>query len=832
MKRYALLYAVWLSACAAPLHPISGTLHSGLSPNAAERIQPLLRWLPPARPALSATSTGQLPTPAIAWVATGPQGGLQLRELRSGKLLWGKNWRPDTRPVVLDDLVLVQRGTALWALDRETGVRRYSAPLPMPGLHQVIGNAHSLYVVTRSADSQRWMLRALDRNTGAVRFDHSVPGSIGHIAATDCVLAVPIRGQTLALLDARGGRLLAQQKSFDDQITWAALHSDGLYFGDQWAYPLTASYDGTRQSVAAQPLLTVDTTLPGQPQLLPEQGQVVPARATAFGRVSVEQGPGHANGPPALYSVFYRHVLGLDERGRPLWARQLPADAVHAVAGERGLWVVLTSGQVWWLEAGSGAVARLWNAPATAVHSAQLAPQTPAAPAGLVLDSAPPLRDALRGLTLDMDARLVPSRLFALRALLAADGSPAHLDLLLELATRPRVPPSLADAARTALGQEPAAAPLLLAKLENRGDWIEGTSPPPLGVLAQALAALNAQAAIPALRAWLFDYRAPLDDLPTVARALVTLDPQQAFDPLLQFVTQYRADSSVAAHPELLLAIAELLFTADPERAAPQLQALVQRPHNTAPFAVGLQAALAAHTPQPSAAKSSQTEASRSPSAPAAVESTPQVAQLNAHVVAQVFATQEQALYDCISAQAPQAKQLRIAMVVQAGRPEHRYYAPAEAPLVRCLDAVVARLRFPRTPTDRQMVTYTADVVRSGQHTGQLATAPQDGESTAWWQPFAAMAAAGRNPNRQLAPAVTAPWWQDQNPFVEYVQPAYERGQSSSTSPTRPPQVTAPVEEQPVVHPPASADPQPATESPADADDSWWTPSAAQGTQD
>jgi outer membrane protein assembly factor BamB len=114
----------------------------------------------------------------------------------------------------------------------------------------------------------------------------------------------------------------------------------------------------------------------------------------------------------------------------------------------------------------------------------------------------------------------------------------------------------------------------MLAALEHRYDFLSGELlPPPVGPLADALAAMGEKRAAPALARHLNDPSTDSSDLVRAARALMTLATPSELPGLRTFFALYRA---TADEPALIQAVG-LVARAIVRVGGPEGRALIER---------------------------------------------------------------------------------------------------------------------------------------------------------------------------------------------------------------------------------------------------------------
>jgi outer membrane protein assembly factor BamB len=165
--------------------------------------------------------------------------------------------------------------------------------------------------------------------------------------------------------------------------------------------------------------------------------------------------------------------------------------------------------------------------------------------AGAAAPLAAQIRDALE---------LREHELYAVQAFLMGElgelGDPDVTKTLIDVASNARTPPALLETARRLLAQRRNGSNYMLEALSRHYDFLSDVlRPPPVGPLADALAAMNEGRAAPLLAHHLNDPANTPDDIERAARALGKLATEKELDELKTFFALYRA----TADEELLV---------------------------------------------------------------------------------------------------------------------------------------------------------------------------------------------------------------------------------------------------------------------------------------
>jgi outer membrane protein assembly factor BamB len=132
---------------------------------------------------------------------------------------------------------------------------------------------------------------------------------------------------------------------------------------------------------------------------------------------------------------------------------------------------------------------------------------------------------------------------------------------LVDLASNPLTAPILISDARVALAARRSGARYMLDALARHYDFLHDVLlTPPVGPMAQALAAMKEKAAAPLLAAHLLDPADTDDDVKQAATALVELGDATQVPTLKQFVTLYRADADSEAMAAAVVSAGQALL--------------------------------------------------------------------------------------------------------------------------------------------------------------------------------------------------------------------------------------------------------------------------------
>jgi outer membrane protein assembly factor BamB len=678
--------------------------------NAPDQVSELLHRLAVAAPRESLPiGVGMTPAPVK----------LYAYDLAARRVLWQVPVNARFEPFLAGGSVLVQDSDGVNGYDLQSGQRTFSIDVGTRVLNgadgegsrivftatQGLGTLADSEVVLVDDGSTAWR-RAFERQAGS-------PAIVG-----DTVL-VPWGTQFLSALDVKTGEEFARLRIRDGVLSHAIVRDRAVFVGSQHGIAqLTASIgSGTLRgrSFFAAPA----RKLPGQPVLLRDAYLPKPTQTTDSAQHSIvlawQPTPADANGKigmrdATVYVAFYRFVFALDAATlAPRWLHVHKADIVGATAEAGGVAFGDRTGDIGLLDSASGQVA--WQS-RTGLPTSLV--RLPLAATGGAATGAPPdavaLRTQLLAAAQDMDARLVPARLFAVSLLAEMQDAEATANLI-ALCDDTRMAPPVRKDACTALKQRSVGTEHLLAALERHAAYLQGTTAPPVGALARASATQGEKRAVGPIIAHLKDPGTRSEDLPLMVTALRDLGDPSAVEPLSAFLRLYHADPMDEHLVRALELIPEALVHLSGPVAAEVLEQITY--DELGVLGVRERARIALDTleaqTQAAEAKEADEQSAQAEQATQAAEATQKEAapdRLTTAVVGQALLPVRDKLSRCLKDATPQAFQARIVVVVQAGKVRMVSVLPES--LQGCIEPLVRAQAFPVTGAgDREQISYT-----------------------------------------------------------------------------------------------------------------------------
>jgi outer membrane protein assembly factor BamB len=171
---------------------------------------------------------------------------------------------------------------------------------------------------------------------------------------------------------------------------------------------------------------------------------------------------------------------------------------------------------------------------------------------------------------------------------------PLVTKILIDLTSSTKIPPDLRAAARKLIATRRTGKEYMLAALERHYDYVSDVLlPPPLGPLADALAAMNEVSATPLLARHLNDPANDMADVERAAVALGKLATPAEYEDLRTFFALYRATADEPSLVNAVVAVAGALVRVGGSAGKALVERAAQDPLTQADVKRGLNALLA-----------------------------------------------------------------------------------------------------------------------------------------------------------------------------------------------------------------------------------------------
>jgi outer membrane protein assembly factor BamB len=478
--------------------------------------------------------------------------GVTADGLAGASLPGGKPWR---RPGVVSSLpdvtasgvVAGTAGGKAFALDGKTGTALFELSADRLLLRGAADDGRFTVLSLGKEGSDGGRLLAVERG-GAVVLDLETDFALGRPAVVGGVAFVPWRGQYVSAIDLEQGQEIG--RALLRELVSHALDLDGvLWLGER---SLIRFDDKIRyaQSFQATRFEWKPRELPGKPVWLGSGHEVSHVDRSALAKIRIYAAPSSKD-PSKLASdsyaaTYFRIVYGFGVKGRLRWTDALPADALGGAAAASGF-----------VFCDAGGTVHAYDAMGRAAAPTSLGAQLVACRVGAsgLTVSGGQERGSL-ATQIERSVGAVDSTMAAAEGLLIDElgrlEDPAVTRILIAFAESSRIPPAQREAATTLLAGRRSGADDMLSALARQYDFISDEQAPPVGPLADALAAMGEKRAAPLLARHLQDPATSLPDVERAAKALEVLASAAEHSELRTFFSLYRA---TADEPELLRAV-------------------------------------------------------------------------------------------------------------------------------------------------------------------------------------------------------------------------------------------------------------------------------------
>ncbi len=507
-----------------------------------------------------------------------------------GGATWKATHALDARPVITGSVVVVSGGNEVAALDAATGKRLWARPTPGAAFLGA-GDDGALTAVALSRGAGSTLL--LVARDGTVKRKIDTDKQIGAPAVLGGVVFVPWGNQYVSALDGKNGEELGRVV-LRDKVSRATSVGGALYFGEQ-AYVRFDDKIGQASHGKANRIALPARELPGTPRWVVPGTERLPVAANARDRSQLFARPNEAT-PPGLdanrfYANYYQLVFGFEsEKGRLAWVRTHGAELIGGEAIAGGMLLCDEEGKIVAYDAANGQTV-LEKSVGEPIASCVVQADTFRAPRPT--SAATSLGQQITEAVTAREATLATAQRLLLRELAALEDESATKTLI-DIASDPRSVPVLVADARAALAARRNGTSHMLAALGRRYDFLHDVLvSPPVGPIADALAAMKEAKAASLLAESLFDPQITEDDVKRVAAALAIIATDKELPALKQFFAMYRATAPSDPVALAVGSIGEAMLRVDPKGSRPLVEAAA-RDAMTVPVARDrLEAALA-----------------------------------------------------------------------------------------------------------------------------------------------------------------------------------------------------------------------------------------------
>ncbi|MFH2006331.1 MAG: PQQ-binding-like beta-propeller repeat protein [bacterium] len=604
---HRLVLALWtVSTSAALLGCEQRPFEINYPRNAPGAIRSVARRLAQPTPAIR-NSFGK---PMAFIVATRPRGIVAV-DLTSGSVVWRKNISDCSSKIVVGRNFIFHRkgSTILMARHMQTGEIAWQYRFKYGNATEFFGmdaDGDDLYYTATSMSGGRAYARfadvvAVEGRTGRVRWRKRANGPLGAPAARNGLVFLPYRFQYLTVLSGRMGNEIARvyvrhnvtyrkrgTRLSPILINYALAGPEGIIFGNDsvGAIRFTPALISGRKlnsdfvavSLKRQRSVKARYWWDGyKPSMV---AYTAIDRNRLLWRFAKDQ-KGFANDVATLQ--YYRYFFGFQaSTGLLKWAYMHPATQVISSAhlGDRIIYIS-RGGRIVMLDATNGD--RVWELDTKIRTHGATFDAFSFAPPQKSFAKNPPLLTVLKDVIREPDLQFQDAKIFAVTQLVKVKGAGIS-KILLKIVNSPKTPVNVRRVAGSVLVERASSEslPIFLKALEGRYDFLKGTAPKGVGIVARALGRIGSKRAVKALLDHLQEPLTPFSALEDLVQSLVKIGDKRIVWPFSQFLLTYRAEPEFGPQINILTSMAKALIRLG-GRSERQMLTFVAEDHHTLP---------------------------------------------------------------------------------------------------------------------------------------------------------------------------------------------------------------------------------------------------------
>lgn len=476
-------------------------------------------------------------------------------DLSANRKLWQVKDDVTSKIIIGHDLIFHRTGTKKLVARRLTsGQQVWSTEIKVGDrLLGLATDGTDLYYVAehikRTEEGVAAYLVALKGSSGRTRWIRPSNGRLGAPTALKGRVILPLRSQSLAIVDSNSGVEQARIRSQEEMLLWARDTEAGILFGGKnGVYKL----DDKAVTGKSKESSFISATLPGavRPVYWWDGYNASLAGYTAYDRNRLLWDL-HKDKlkftDDTIYVHNYRFFFAFTangEKGKPnklKWVYSFPRhDVVASMLTGKALVMVSANGDLVVLDHHLG-VPIAQHQLKVKVRGASFDARG-FAPAGKAATK-PDLRASLTEVIWDPDRRFGAVKLFAVEQLARLPGESVSADLV-KIVIHEKIDPVVYKKAGQMIvdRHDKSAIPFYLTTLKSHYDFLEGTRGKAVDIMARALADLKAKEAVTPLVRHLKDHETPIPAIEEIVKALVHIGDKSAVEPMRDFLLTYRAD--------------------------------------------------------------------------------------------------------------------------------------------------------------------------------------------------------------------------------------------------------------------------------------------------
>ena len=515
----------------------------------------------------------------------------------SGGSRWMFQHALDARPMIIGSIVLGSGQGEIFALDATNGRRLWARPTG--GLALLGGGDDGTVTAVTLSRGTGSTILVIGRD-GAVKRQIETDKQLGDPAVVGGVILVPWANQYVSAIDALTGDELGRV-TLRDKVSRAEQIGGAVYFGEVSLVRFDEKIAMASQG-GANRITLPSRELPGTPRLYAPGSEKLPAVANARDRDRLFARPSTPSGPLGIdsgrfYATYFRLVYGFESsRGQLAWVHTHASEIIGGEAVQGGVLLCDEDGKIAVLDARTGQVTGDYSFGEpikSCVAQADTYKSLPPPGGG------PSLAQQISEAVSNREATLATGQRLLLRELGTLEDESATKTLV-DLTSDSRTAPVLVADARASLATRRNGTTFMLAALGKHYDFLRDVlASPPVGPIADALAAMKESKGASPLASHLLDPAITDDDVRRAAVALATLATKDELPILLRFFAMYRGTAETEDIGLAVASAGEAILRLDPKDGRALVERAAKDPTTIASARPRLEALLAATATKP-----------------------------------------------------------------------------------------------------------------------------------------------------------------------------------------------------------------------------------------
>jgi outer membrane protein assembly factor BamB len=556
--------------------------------NTLEDLKMAMAGVKGANPA-PGNSTGK----PLAFIVTKAPMEIIAYDLEAKKVNWRVKAELTSRVVVGGGMLFHRQGkNQLVARSVESGEELWSTELI--GGERLLGvdtDGENVYYVTeskkRSVGGDIAHLVSVKGGSGGKRWVQSSSGRLGAPVVHGGRVFVPLRFQSIAILDTNDGKELARIRSKEETLLWVRRSTGGVLFGGtNGVYKLDEkAISGAQQTSTFITASSLPKSV--RPVYWWDGYNASLSGYTAYDRNRLlwQLDPQAARfQDDTIFVHNYRFFFAFDttvadpKKSALRWAYSYPRhDVVASSHTGKALVLVTNDGHLIAIDPATGATVLKEGLKVSVLGATFDAAGFSAGGGG---GKSTPIRDALTEIIWDPDRRFGAVKLFCVEELSRLQGGNISADLV-KIVTQEQIDKAVYKRAGEMLvtRHDKQAIPLYLETLKSHYNFVNGTRGKAVDIMARALGDLKATEGVRPLLMHLADHETPLPAVEAIVKSLSIIGDKSVLEPFRDFLLTYRCDPMFTKAPAALNLVAETLLKLGGEDERQLLSFVENDPH-------------------------------------------------------------------------------------------------------------------------------------------------------------------------------------------------------------------------------------------------------------